>query len=73
MFSLEKPVPNKEMISNMKQLESTFLELTNNKTELLHELIFNWMCLMQGAISIVMNNPSLPHQEGKNQEIYISA
>lgn len=73
MFSLEKQVPNEEMISNMKQLESTFLEITNNKTELLHELIFNWMCLMQGAISIIMKNPSIPHQEGKKpRDLYIS-
>jgi AcrR family transcriptional regulator len=73
MFSLEKPVPNEEMISNMKFIESTFLNLIGNNTELLHDLIFNWMCLIQGAISIIMKNPSLPHQEGKDpRDIYIN-
>jgi AcrR family transcriptional regulator len=73
MFSLEKPVPNEEMISNMRFIESIFLDLANNNKELLHDLIFNWMCLIQGAISIIMKNPSLPHQEGKDpRDIYIN-
>ena len=72
MFSLEKPVPDEEMISNMRFIESIFLDLDNNNKELLHDLIFNWMCLIQGAISIIMKNPSLPHQEGKDpRDIYI--
>jgi AcrR family transcriptional regulator len=72
MFSLEKPVPDEEMISNMRFIESIFLDLDNNNKELLHDLIFNWMCLIQGAISIIMKNPSWPHQEGKDpRDIYI--
>jgi AcrR family transcriptional regulator len=73
MFSLERPKLSEEMLSTMRLIESTFLDITHNNKELLHELIFHWMCLMQGAISIIMKNPSLPHQEGKDpRDIYIN-
>jgi|CZKP01.1.fsa_nt_gi AcrR family transcriptional regulator len=73
MFSLERPAHNEEMLAIGRLIEGTFLDLTNNNKELIHELIFNWMCLMQGAISIVMKNPSLPHQKGKNpRDLYMN-
>jgi Transcriptional regulator len=73
MFSLEKPVPDEEMLSNMRFIQSIFLELATNNKELLHDLIFNWLCLIHGAISIIMKNPSLPNQEGKDpRDIYAS-
>jgi len=72
MFSLEKPVPDEEMVSNWRFIHSIFLEVATNK-ELLHDHIFNWLCLIHGAISIIMKNPSLPNQGGKNpRDIYAS-
>ncbi len=71
MFSLERPMHNEEMSLNIKMIEVAFLNICNNNTYLLHELMFNWMCLMQGAISIVMKITNLPHQQGKNpRDVY---
>ncbi|RJP66697.1 MAG: TetR/AcrR family transcriptional regulator [Ignavibacteriales bacterium] len=71
MFSLDRPMHNEEMSLNIKMIENAFLNICNNNVEILHELMFNWMCLMQGAISIVMKITNLPHQEGKNpRDVY---
>ena len=66
MFSLERPTPNEDMLSVIKIIENTFLDLTANNKELMHEIVFDWMCLIQGAISIVIKTPTLPHLEGKD-------
>jgi AcrR family transcriptional regulator len=72
MFSLERPHPSEEMIENMRLIEGTFLSLIKDK-ESLHEIIFSWMCLMTGAISIMMKFPNLPHRSGKSsRDIFIS-
>ena len=65
MFSLERPTPSEEMTADLKLIEGAFLELIKDK-ESLHEVIFSWICLISGAISIVMRFPDLPHHEGKN-------
>jgi len=65
MFSLERPTPSEEMTDDLKLIESAFLELIKDK-ESLYEVIFSWICLISGAISIVMRFPDLPHHEGKN-------
>lgn len=65
MFSLERPIPNEEMASNIKLIESSFLEIIKEK-ESLHEIIFSWFCIMNGAISIVMRFSELPNQKEKN-------
>lgn len=73
MFSLERPVPNEEMKEVFKMIENLFREFAKDDEKLLRELIFNWMCLMQGAISIVMKMPSLPHQKGRDpKDVYSS-
>ena len=73
MFSLEKPVPDEEMLSNRIFIQSIFLELATNNKELVHDLIFNWLCLVHGAISIIMKNPSLPNQGGKDpRDIFVN-
>jgi|WetSurMetagenome_2_1015567.scaffolds.fasta_scaffold256930_1 AcrR family transcriptional regulator len=73
MFSLERPRPNEEMLSDMKLIEGIFLELANNNKELSHMLILSWMCLITGAISIMMKFPNLPHQNDKDpREIFCS-
>jgi AcrR family transcriptional regulator len=73
MFSLERPTPNEEMLSVLNIIEKTFLDLTNNNKELLHEIVFDWICIIQGAISIVMKTPTLPHLEGKDpRDLFIN-
>lgn len=73
MFSLERPVPTDEMNVNVRLIENTFMTLANQDKELTHELIFNWMCLMHGAISIFMKTPHLPHQGDRQpRDLYSS-
>ena len=69
MFSLERPTPNEEMLSVINIIEKTFLDLTDNNKELLHEIVFDWICIIHGAISIVMKTPTLPHLEGKDPKV----
>jgi AcrR family transcriptional regulator len=72
MFSLERPAPSEEMVENMNLIEGAFLSLLNDKKSL-HEIILSWMCLMNGAISIMMRFPNLPHKSGKSsRDIFIS-
>jgi AcrR family transcriptional regulator len=66
MFSLERPTPNEDMMSDIKLIESIFLELSNNDKELSYELFFSWMCLINGAISFMMKFPDSPHQSNRD-------
>lgn len=66
MFSLERPTPNEDMMSDLKLIESIFLELSNNNKELSYELILSWMFLINGAISIMMKFPDLPHHSDRD-------
>jgi hypothetical protein len=60
------------MVENMNLIEGAFLSLLNDK-ESLHEIIFSWMCLMNGAISIMMRFPNLPNSTGKKpRELFSS-
>jgi len=73
MFSLERPTPNEEMLSVINIIEKTFLNLTNNNKELLHEIVFDWICIIQGAISIAIKTPTIPHLEEKDpRDIFIN-
>jgi AcrR family transcriptional regulator len=73
MFSLERPTPNEEMLSVINIIEKTFLDLTDNNKELLHEIVFDWICLIQGAISIAIKTPTIPHLEEKDpRDIFIN-
>jgi AcrR family transcriptional regulator len=65
MFSLERPTPNEEMLESIKLIEGAFLSFIKEK-ESLHEIVFSWMCLMNGAISVVMKFPTDPHTMYKN-------
>jgi len=71
MFSLERPIPNEEMIENMKLIEGAFQSLISNKDSV-HEVIFSWMCLMNGAISFVMKFPTLPHHKKNPRDLFAS-
>jgi len=65
MFSLERPMPNDDMLEGIRLIENTFLQLTEEK-ESVKEIIFSWMCLMNGAINVVMKFPNLPHHKDIN-------
>jgi AcrR family transcriptional regulator len=61
MFNImEKPSPNKEIFENIKMINSIFYSITNNDTLLASELVFNWICLMNGTISILIFSPPPP-------------
>jgi AcrR family transcriptional regulator len=49
MFSFRVPMPNEEIRKIGGSIENLFFELTNNR-ELAKELMFNWMCLLNGYI-----------------------
>ena len=66
MFSLERATPNEDMMSDMKLIESIFLELSNKNKELSYELILSWMFLINGAISTMMKFPDLPHKSDRD-------
>ena len=66
MFSLERTTPNEDMMSDMKLIESIFLELSNKNKELSYELILSWMFLINGAISTMMKFPDLPHKSDRD-------
>jgi AcrR family transcriptional regulator len=72
MFSLERPTPNEEMRYSMKLIKETFKELANHDQALAEELGLYWICLTQGAISVMMNLPPPPHvKKGNPRERYI--
>lgn len=72
MFHLEKPMANEEMHESRKFIEETFLKLLNER-EALFEVMFSWMCIVNGAISVVMKFPNMHHLKGRDpKELYKS-
>jgi AcrR family transcriptional regulator len=57
MFSIERPMPNNVMLENIKHIYNLFLTITKNNKQLVDELIFNWICLMNGTISMLIFFP----------------
>jgi AcrR family transcriptional regulator len=53
MFSLERPSPNEEMSAGLQLIKSKILQLTNNE-ERIHEILFTWMCLVNGSVSFLL-------------------
>jgi AcrR family transcriptional regulator len=49
MFNFSRPIPNDEIEKLVARIENLFFELTSNR-ELARELIFNWICLINGFI-----------------------
>lgn len=49
MFNFNRPIPNDEIEKIVARIKNLFFELTNNK-ELAEELMFNWICLLNGFI-----------------------
>lgn len=71
MFSLERPPHTDEVTSNLNAIEAIFLSISKDEEEM-HELILQWMCMTNGAISIVMKLSCFPHMEKQNpREIFI--
>jgi AcrR family transcriptional regulator len=57
MFSIERPMPNNLMLENIKHINNLFFTITKSNKQLSDELIFNWICLMNGTISILLFFP----------------
>lgn len=57
MFSIERTMPNNIMLENIKHINNLFLTITKSNKQLADELIFNWICLMNGSISILLFFP----------------
>jgi AcrR family transcriptional regulator len=73
MFNFNRPIPNEEIEKIVARIKNLFFELTNNK-ELAEELMFNWICLLNGFIFNAMQMELPP--EFKNvppKNLYINA
>lgn len=71
MFSLERPTHSEEMMSNIRAVESIFFSLAKSE-EAMHEIILQWMCMITGAVTLVMKLSFFPHREKENpREIFI--
>jgi len=55
MFSLERLNPNEEVMKRGFKLYSIFTEISGKSEKEAIALIFNWMCLVQGTISVFMH------------------
>jgi AcrR family transcriptional regulator len=71
MFSLERPTPSEEMRYSMKLIKETFTELAHHDQALAEELGLYWICLTQGAVSVMMHLPPPPNvKRGDPRERY---
>jgi AcrR family transcriptional regulator len=59
MFNFNRPIPNDEIEKIVTRIKNLFFELTNNR-ELAEELMFNWICLLNGFIFNTMQMESPP-------------
>lgn len=53
MFSLERPSPNEEMSAGFQLIKSKIRQITNDEAKT-HEILFTWMCLVNGSISLLL-------------------
>jgi AcrR family transcriptional regulator len=60
MFSLERPAPNEEVIEGVLRIKDLFHNITKNDKKLSRELMFNWICILNGTISTMMLFPPPP-------------
>jgi len=59
MFNFNRPIPNDEIEKIVARIKNLFFELTKNK-ELAEELMFNWICMLNGFIFNTMQMESPP-------------
>ncbi|MGB8657959.1 MAG: helix-turn-helix domain-containing protein [Candidatus Zixiibacteriota bacterium] len=72
MFSLERPTPSEEMVYNFGLTKSIFLEISQGNELLAEELVLNWVCLIEGAISTMMQLPPPPSfKKTDTRKLYI--
>lgn len=74
MFSLERPTPNEEIQATADSIRSIFLGFAGGDPVLANNLMFNWMCLQNGTISMVLNlGPDKFRERGQEPvEIFMS-
>lgn len=71
MFSLERPAESEEMLSNFRAIEKMFFELTKDE-KMVRDIILQWMCMMNGAVSVVMKLSYFPtHEKEDPREVFI--
>jgi AcrR family transcriptional regulator len=71
MFSLERPTHSEEMMANVRAIEGIFLSFAKDEEEM-HEIILQWMCMITGAITVVMKLTFFPHLEKENpRDVFI--
>jgi AcrR family transcriptional regulator len=65
MFSLERPLPNDEAEKGATLLKDIFSDIVNRNNQEIDILIFNWVCVLNGTISMIMqfDKPEHPLQE----------
>jgi AcrR family transcriptional regulator len=65
MFSLERPLPSDEAEKGAQLLKDIFNRISGQTGKELDILIFNWVCLLNGTISMIMQfeKPEHPLQE----------
>ncbi len=54
MFSLERPVHDEEALARFFAIKELFMKLTGENEDDVMEIIFNWICLINGTISAFM-------------------
>jgi AcrR family transcriptional regulator len=57
MFSLERPAPNEEVVEGILKIKDLFHNISKSDKKLSRELMFNWICLLNGTISTMMLFP----------------
>jgi AcrR family transcriptional regulator len=75
MFSLERPQPSEESLKAMYAIRDTFMKITGKNEEEVVEIIFNWVCLLQGTISMVIHFQKVPgpyKQEIDSREMFVN-
>jgi Transcriptional regulator len=65
MFSLERPLPSDEAEKGAQLMKDIFNRITSQTGKELDILIFNWICLLNGTISMIMQfeKPEYPLKE----------
>jgi AcrR family transcriptional regulator len=71
MFSLERPSPNEEIIEGFTRIKNLFMTLANNDKAYAEEIMFNWICLVQGAISTIMRFKEHHHFENDGRDFFV--
>jgi AcrR family transcriptional regulator len=61
MFSLERPLPNEEAELGFTMIKGVFNQVSEKEGQELETLIFNWICLLNGTIGMIMQFEESEH------------